>query len=71
MSTERSFLHDISSPLTSVQLNIESVIMLIEEAKPEDVKNCLRMLNTCLVQLKRASDMVRNRRDSLLQDDGQ
>ena len=65
MSAERTFLHDISSPLTTVQLNMENVIDMLEDRKPEEIDECIKMLNSCLAQVKRATEMVRVRRETL------
>jgi nitrogen fixation/metabolism regulation signal transduction histidine kinase len=70
VSSERTFLHDISSPLTTAQLNVENVVSILEERKIEDIQQCLKMLTSCMNQLKRASTMISNRRESLIKEEG-
>jgi hypothetical protein len=65
MDQERTFLHDISSPLTSIQLNVESAISVLEEGTPESMLECLNILRPCLEQANRAADMIRARRNEL------
>ncbi|MGZ3696380.1 MAG: hypothetical protein ACXVBE_04810 [Bdellovibrionota bacterium] len=69
MSAERTFLHDVSSPLTSVLLNLENVIAMLEDRKPEEIDECIKMLNSCLTQVKRSAEMVGARRAILMKAD--
>ena len=66
LNPERAFLHDISSPLTTVQLNLENIVAVLEEGKPEEQADCVRMLNSCLSQVRRAAEMIRARREVLV-----
>ena len=66
MDQERVFLHDISSPLTSIHLNVENAICVLEDAKPESVADCLKLLQSCLVQTGRVAEMIRARREELV-----
>lgn len=68
MSAERTFLHDISSPLTSILLNMENVIMMLEDRKPEEIDECIAMLNSCLLQVRRSTELVRERREVLMKE---
>ena len=70
MSLDRNFLHDISSPLTTVQLNVENVIMMLEDRKPEEIDECIKMLQACVTQVKRATVMVREKREELMKAEG-
>ncbi len=63
MNDERKFLHDISSPLTSVILNLENIVDMLQEKNPEDLETCLKMMNNCIHQTKRASEMIKERRE--------
>ncbi|MDR3559293.1 MAG: hypothetical protein P4L58_02740 [Candidatus Pacebacteria bacterium] len=67
MNAERKFLHDISSPFTTLQLNIENVILILEEGKPEEIAECVTMLNSSIAQIKRATEMIRARREVLIE----
>lgn len=64
MSKEREFLHDIASPLTTLQLNIENALAMIEEKNSGP--DCVQMLNSCLEQLNKAHNLIRTRRDLLI-----
>jgi hypothetical protein len=66
MQEERKFLHDIASPLTTVQLNLDSVLMLLEDNKPEELPEAITLLQRCLDQAKRASTMIQARREYLI-----
>jgi C4-dicarboxylate-specific signal transduction histidine kinase len=63
---ERKFLHEISSPLTTIQLNLDSALMILEDQKPEEFANALLLLKRCLDQSKRAGAMVRERREVII-----
>ena len=67
-SDQRIFLHDVSSPLTSLQLNLENAIMMLEDKKPEEIDECLKILNSCMGQVRRIVTMVRDRREVLIKE---
>lgn len=66
MSEERKFLHDISSPITTMQLNLENAMALLEDKKPEDLEQALKMLGSCVSQILRVAAMVQARREVLM-----
>jgi hypothetical protein len=67
MSDERKFLHDIASPFTSIQLDLENAISLIEDGlKPEDAKECVSILKSSLQQIKRSTQLLQARRQVLI-----
>lgn len=66
MNQERTFLHDISSPLTSIQLNVENAICVLEDGTPTSAAECLEILRACLIQTGRVAGMIRARREELL-----
>jgi len=66
LNQEKKFLHDIASPLTTIHLNLENVIYLLEEKKVEGILDCIRILNSCVVQTKRAMDLVHDHREILI-----
>lgn len=66
MPDERKFLHDIASPLTTVQLNLESVVMILEDKKPEELPQALELLRRCVEQTRRAGTMVQARRQIII-----
>lgn len=66
MSEERKFLHDISSPLTCVVLNVENVLALLDENNLENMDECKQMLRSCLTQIGRSTEMIRIRREVLI-----
>jgi nitrogen fixation/metabolism regulation signal transduction histidine kinase len=65
MNTERTFLHDISSPLTGLQLSLESVQMILADKKLEDLEECQRLVAVCMEQVARTVEMVKARRNGL------
>jgi hypothetical protein len=65
---ERTFLHDISSPLTTLELNLGNVISILEERNPSDIDECLKLAKSCLTQLQRAGEMIHARRAVLIQE---
>lgn len=62
MSREKTLLHDISSPLTSIQLNVENALYLLSEGGLTNKEECVRMLKACLAQAGKISEMVRKRK---------
>jgi hypothetical protein len=68
MNTERTFLHDIASPVTSVLLNLENIMSILQDRKPEEIDECIKMAGSCVTQLKRAVDMIRDRREILIKE---
>jgi hypothetical protein len=68
MNEERTFLHDISSPLTIVQLNVENALTLLKDGKPEDLDECANILASCMTQATRATNMIRLRREHLIKE---
>jgi hypothetical protein len=70
MNSERSFLHDISSPLTTTQLNLGNLASILGDRKPEDIDECLKLVETCMAQVKRVTEMVRLRREELIKESG-
>ena len=65
MADERKFLHDLSSPMAAIQLNVESVLMLLEERNPEDLETCIKFLKSTATQVSRVSEMISVRREEL------
>ena len=66
MEKERIFLHDISSPLTAIHLNIGSAVSLLEESGNADKEECLRILKNSLEQAKKLAQMIAARREILI-----
>jgi hypothetical protein len=66
MDREKAFLHDISSPLTSIQLNVENSLYLLEEGGVANMEECLKVLKACLAQTTKLSEMVRKRRGEII-----
>jgi hypothetical protein len=68
-SQEKTFLHDVASPLTTLQLNLESTMMILEDAgvKPED--EAIKMMKVCLIQVRKISEKICARREILLNED--
>lgn len=69
MKEERKFLHDISTPLTVLQLNLENALILLQESGAGGSDQSLDLLRKCLEQVKKSSVLVRERRE-LLQKEG-
>lgn len=65
MDQERAFLHDISSPVTTIQLNVENAICILEDGNRGSVDDCLKILRASLAQTARVSSMIRDRRTEL------
>lgn len=66
MQDERKFLHDIASPLTTVQLNLDNAMMILEDKKPEELPQAMELLQRCLDQARRAGSMIEARRQVLI-----
>jgi len=62
---ERTFLHDISSPLTTVMLNLGNALSVLEENNSDDLATCKVLIEKCLHQTKRATDLITARRARL------
>jgi hypothetical protein len=71
MDTERKFLHDISSPLSTLQLNLELVISVLGEEPVSDLPMCRTKLAKCMEQTQRIVELIRSRRDVLIASEGQ
>lgn len=67
LKDEMKFLHDIASPLTSVLLNLENVAGILAEKKPEDIDACLKMIQKCLTQTKKSTDLLSSRRTAVME----
>ncbi|HEY8280699.1 MAG TPA: hypothetical protein VIH99_13805 [Bdellovibrionota bacterium] len=67
MGIDRRFLHDISSPLTTVHLNVENAVILLREGKPGEIKDCLEILQVAVTQLKRITGMIKEKREELIE----
>jgi hypothetical protein len=65
MSHERSFLHDISSPLTTIQLNLDQVISLLKERPSDHQELCLPKLEQCMKNVNKITDSLRKRRQAI------
>ena len=65
---ERTFIHDMASPLTSLQLNLENVIMVLEDGKPEDLATAKTITQSCMKQIKKMTDLMQQRRTVLIQE---
>ena len=69
MSEERKFLHDISSPITSLQLDIENALAILEEnPSTDDISDCRGLLKNSLSQVKKTVTLIRARRDILIRE---
>lgn len=66
VNAERKFLHDLASPITTIQLNLENVLCLLKDNKPEDIVDCMKMLHSCLEQSSRATELIKGRREILI-----
>lgn len=64
MQTERSFLHELSSPLTSVILNLENALTLLAES-PGEPAAAIDLLKRCAEQSQRAAELIQERRREL------
>jgi nitrogen fixation/metabolism regulation signal transduction histidine kinase len=65
---EREFLHEIASPLTTIQLNLGNLTSILEKKNPSDTDEALRILEKCLGQLDRAAEMIKTRRAALIRE---
>lgn len=65
---ERKFLHDISSPITSLLLDLENAQQLLTAPVliPNDLKDCRELINNCLEQVTRSIELIRTRREILI-----
>lgn len=68
MSDERQFLHDIASPLTIMQLNLQSAITMLQNSKAPGQEGCLKALQSSLEQTNRISGLVHKRREKLIEE---
>ena len=68
MNPERNFLHDIASPLTTLQLILENIVSVLEDKKLEDIEQCIEMANKCLKQTKKMNEILQSRREVLIQE---
>lgn len=67
---ERVFLHDVASPLTTLQLNLESTIMILEDGGATSETESVKMIQNCLGQVKKMAELIRARREILIQEQG-
>lgn len=63
---ERTFLHDISTPLTTAQFKLEAALEILREGKVEEIPECAKMIEAVLMQVKRAGAMIAQRREELM-----
>lgn len=64
--SERKFLHDISTPLTSLQMDLENAISILEEGKePEGMAISMGLLRKCMTQVKKSVLLVQQRREEV------
>jgi len=68
-SAERTFLHDVASPLTTLQLNLESTMLILEDTGATPDNDAVKMIQACLNQVRTLSDKVRERREILINED--
>lgn len=61
MHTERRFLHDLASPLTTVILNLDNALALLTES-PEQTAAAIDLLRRCAEQSQRAAELIQERR---------
>lgn len=66
MSQERTFLHDISSPVTALRLNLENVIAILQENKNEQTAECLSMLDSSMRQVDKVVQLISTRKALLV-----
>jgi hypothetical protein len=66
MSLERKFLHDLSSPLTAIQLNLENALEMLKEGAPDGQRGCAEMISSSLGQMEKAMELMRARREVLI-----
>ena len=71
VAEERKFIHDLASPLSSLQLDLENVAAVLEDAKPDDIELAKKMAATCLKQVQKMAELLRQRRATLMQESGQ
>jgi hypothetical protein len=68
LKEERKFLHDLASPLTSLQLNLDNVVMTLEDGKAENIAEAKAMVEGCIKQIQKMTDLVRSRREVLIKE---
>ncbi|MGZ3651046.1 MAG: hypothetical protein ACXVB9_08205 [Bdellovibrionota bacterium] len=68
LKEERKFLHDLASPLTSLQLNLENVMTLLEDGEAADFAGVKTMVESGLKQIKKMTMLVGNRREVLIKE---
>lgn len=64
MSAERVFLHDIASPITTAQLNLENAAALIQESGQE-TPELLNLIKSSIRQMEKAGLLIRKRREEV------
>ena len=69
MQTERSFLHELSSPLTTVILNLDNALTLLGEG-PGNSEAAIALLRRCAEQSQRAAELLQARRKQLADAEG-
>jgi hypothetical protein len=65
MSKESKFLHDISSPITVLQIHLESAMTLVATADPESLREVEDILKNSLKQIEIAIKLIGERRSEI------
>ncbi|MGZ3649567.1 MAG: hypothetical protein ACXVB9_13465 [Bdellovibrionota bacterium] len=65
---ESTFLHDFASPLTSLFLNLENMMVVLEDGKEEDEDLTKAMAKNCLCQIQKMTELIQHRRSILIQE---
>jgi signal transduction histidine kinase len=66
MSDERKFLHDLSSPITVLKMNLENLQQILPEWKTEEGKQCVQFLEIIERQTVKLTELIRDRRGILI-----
>jgi Fic family protein len=62
---ERKFLHDISAPISAALITLENLLLDLEEKFPQGLEDGKDIMEA----LDRATSMIRERRDQLVESD--
>ena len=65
METERKFVHDLSTPLTVLQISLKRVQDALTSGQAPDLQACLTQINRCCDQAQKLTQLVETRASEL------
>jgi|GEM_PF-7118405 len=65
MKDEKQFLHDLASPITVVNMNLEFASDQLRKQIPVEPSELLELIDVCIRNIGKAGDLISARRELL------